>query len=160
MQCCLDGTKVTRAETLVQPAQPFLAEHLSHAVETVLVSATPRSRLRLVQLQSCLDQPDRIGSCRRGYSGRNGRLCMDECRVFAVSQHMRADALAVAVDVEFDRGRWDHASETGSQTSKEGPPAFGAIDVAYYSDGLVACAEGTIGRRGGGGGRLLIEVGL
>lgn len=73
---------------------------------------------------------------------------------------MGADALAVAVDIEFDSGRWDHASETGSQPSEESSPAFGAIDIAYYSGGLVACVESTVGHGGGGGRRMLVEVGL
>lgn len=145
VKCRLDGAKVASAESLVQTRQALMAKHLPHTVETVLVSAVTGGRLGLVQLQPCLDKPDRIGGSCCGYSGRDGRLCMDECRVFPVPQDMGADALAVAINIKFDGGRRDHTGKTRTQTSEECSPAFGAIDVAHYSGGLVACAESMVG---------------
>lgn len=69
VKCCLDGAQIARAEPPVQTFQAFMAKHLSHTVETVLVPAVSGGCLCLVKLQSRLDEPDRIGGGRRGYAG-------------------------------------------------------------------------------------------
>lgn len=80
---------------------------------------------------------------------------------------MGADALAVSVDVEFNCGGRDHASETGSQAAEEGSPAFGSVDVTDYAGCVVGCVLGIgdwegrgRGGRGGGCRGSLVEVGL
>lgn len=73
---------------------------------------------------------------------------------------MSADALAVAIDIEFDGSGRNDAGKTRAKTSEKGSPAFSTIDVADYSSGLVACAESTVSSGPGGRRRVLIEIGL
>ena len=52
---------------------------------------------------------------------------------------MGAEALTVAVDIEFDCCCWNYTCQAGSEASEKGSPAFCLVYVSNYSERLVVC---------------------
>lgn len=86
-------------------------------------------RLRPIELQPRLDQPNRIRRRRRRYPSANGSLGMNECGIFVV-QHISPDPLAVPIHVELDRSRRHHARKTWPKASEKRRPALYPVDGA------------------------------
>ena len=127
----LDHTQVARAHALVQTLEPFVSENLLDAVHAVAVlprrRASATRRHVLIQLQPCLDHPDRIRSRRcRNARGRSRREVHPR-RLLAPVPVLRHESLAVAVHVEIDAAGRHNADQVGTETFEQGAPTLGAV---------------------------------
>lgn len=168
----LHHAQVAGAHALVQPAHPFLAHNLPHAVGAVPIPPLrdpPAARRHvLVKLQPRLDHPDRVRHRGRHHARRAARQQVAPGALLPVVPVLREELLAVAVDVEVDGAGRHHADEVGPKALEERPPALGAVDGAQDLQRVREVVEGRAGRVergdvGGGAGCAdlrLVEVGL
>ena len=161
MQSCLDGSKITGAQSLIQAADTLMAENLLHTVQTVPVAPGSGGCLGSIELQSGLHQPDGVRGRRCRDTSRDSGLCVKKCRVLAQAENFVSDTFAVAVHPEFDCGGRYNTCQTRSKTTEECAPSFGLVDVADNAESLVACFRGERSSGGSGGLRnRLVKVGL
>lgn len=137
MQRRLDRPEVTRAQSTIQPPNALMSQHLSHTIDAVPVPPFWRlaaGGLRPVELQSCLDEPDRVRGRRRCYPRENSGLRVYQCGILPAVQPARPQSFAIPVHVEFNRCRRYYPRQTGSQPAEKRRPAFYPVDGADNRD--------------------------
>lgn len=185
----LDNTEVARAHALVEAADALVADDLPDAVDTILILPMRRGRRRgalsgggggsssrscdvLVELQACLDHPDRVCGRARGHTRGNTGREVHPGSLFASVEVLGDEMLAVAVDVEAYAARRHDANEVGAETLEEGAGALEDVDrtedrhrvremVESSADRVEGCSSSGRCRRCRSGADLgLVEVGL
>ena len=130
----LDRTEVTCAQSTIQSANAFVPQHLSHTIDAVPVPSFWRlataGGLRPVELQSSLDEPDRVRGRRRCYPRGNGSLCVNQCCILPEIQPTRSQSFAIPVYVELDRSCRYHACQTRTKTPEKRRPSFYPVNGA------------------------------
>ena len=144
--------QIAGAEAPVQTGDALLAEHLSHAVEAVLVSpvepSRPRNSFRLgfIQLQPRLDEPDGVRGRAGDNAGRGRGAEMHPCRLAPVVEVLAYQPLTVAVCVEVDGPRRHDAGQVGTEPLEQGAPSLDAVDREEDLKGF-AHVEGHVVRK-------------
>ncbi len=132
LQARLCDPKVARRHALVQTPEPLLADNLLNTVPAILVlslgySSTVRS-CALIQLETGLDEPDRIGG-RTSSNASHGRCGkMYPGILLAAIEVVRDQVFTIAICVEVDGPRWDNADQIGAKTTEQASYALVVVD--------------------------------
>lgn len=110
----LCDTQVTGTESFVEPTNAFLPSNVAYS----MYCTTEHARSALVELQTCLDDPDGIRRCSCSNSRESSGREMDPGVLPAVVELVGDDAFAVSIREKLDGACGDDTEKRGPKTPK------------------------------------------
>ncbi len=101
--------------------------------------------MRLIELQPCLDDPDRVRGGASHDARRRRGAEVHPGGFLPVIEVLTYEPFSVAVGVEVYGTRGHHADEIGAEAFEESAPAFDAVDGEEDLEGLAEVQEGAPG---------------